>query len=73
MTTLTLVDPQPMETLPSTGMVFLDYTFNSTNERMISNSGVDVDVIRHFKGTGNYTYHAWSRTATFGEGTDGTK
>ena len=64
MSGLRLVNPQKMETLPSEGRVFLDYT--ADGERLTAS--VSVDVIAYFAPKKAHTFHAWSYTATFEEG-----
>lgn len=67
MTTLTLVDPQPMETLPKTGVVFAEVTNTKTEIRFVGTYDAK-DVSFWMASPRDMAFHAWSRTATFGEG-----
>ena len=65
MRTLTLIDPQPMETLPTEGFAFISYTHPielkpSTHPWNVSNVSI-------YRAVHKYTFHAWSYTATFAE------
>lgn len=67
MTTLTLVNPQPMETLPEKGEVFVLVDFGHEENRQVVQR--DIDTIRFsIQYEPKDYFHAWSRTATFGEG-----
>lgn len=66
MTTLTLVDPQPMETLPESGEVYVECVQMFTWGRIVAFA--DVSEIRVMYNRNPSDFHAWSRTATFGEG-----
>ena len=66
MRTLTLIDPQPMETLPTEGMVFCDWEKPVSARRSVSYYDVfNVRFMSQAKGHG--LFHAWSYTATFAE------
>lgn len=68
MTTLTLVNPQPMETLPEDGFVFVHVTSIGRVDGH-RYTRVTEDYVANIREASQYTkYHAWSYTATFKEG-----
>lgn len=65
MTTLTLVNPQPMETLEfdESGFTYARFTWPSGTENTAQITDKFYKLMNGF-----VAFHAWSRTATFGEG-----
>ena len=66
MSTLRLIDPQPMETLPESGRVFVECHVESGHMQAL-------DIYIEYWRAGNYIgiirdVHAWSYTATFEKG-----
>jgi hypothetical protein len=57
-----LVDPQPMETLPYGGIVFVEYTFDDSETRRYINRW-HVDQVRYTPRPGT-VFLAWSDAAT---------
>ena len=64
MTTLTLIDPQPIDTLPGKGGVFIEVTNTIINERYVRIGRAE----RTKMGSQYRILHAWSDTAKFVEG-----
>ena len=57
-----LINPQPMDTLPESGDVFVRYTSDASREDYTCEW--EVRSIRRHRDRGMYIYTAWSYTAT---------
>lgn len=66
MSTLRLIDPQPMETLPEDGEVYVECTQMFTWQKIVAFA--DVSDIRVMYSRTPSDFHAWSYTATFEKG-----
>ena len=67
MRTLTLIDPQPMETLPAhEHLVFAEVTTNIYDEKYVTQIG-GAAFHKGYYAEVYTTIHAWSYTATFAE------
>lgn len=63
MTVLTLIDEQPMDTVPKEGCIFIEVTNTVTNQRYVTDAVAEhLDFRSHYR-----IYHAWSTSAMFKE------